>query len=174
MERRNTHIGANERKPKERKEPKYQRKCADKCACAKGTGRIGYASMMAVSTCEHYRSSTQIPPQNHSFAQNCSWGCSGGWRWGERGCGGARGGRHPRLLKFCDSHLPPIFIGGRNDLGHRRGRDVKGRGRNYWDRRIFFVARGCGRRIIFFVARRCGRRIVFFVVRGCGRWLSHG
>jgi hypothetical protein len=170
MESRSTHTGTNERKPKERKEQKHQRKGAGKCACAKGIGRIGYAGMMAVSTCEHYRSITQISPQNHSFvppqnpsfAKNCSWGGSGAWRCGERGCGGARCGRHPRLLKFCHSHLPPIFIGGRNDLGHGRGRDVNGRGRNYWDRIIFFVARGCGRRIIIFVAR------------GCGRWLSHG
>ncbi len=146
MEIRSTHTGANERKPKERKEQKYQCKSADKCACPKGTVRLGDAGMIAVSTFDHYRSGTQIPPQNSSFANFCSLGRGRRWdssrRWGcSRRC--ARGGT--RLLKFCDCHLPPIFIGGRYDLGRRRGRDVKGRGCNYWDRRIFFVARGCGR-----------------------------
>ena len=78
MECRNTHTGANEGKPKEREEQKYQRKGADKCACAKGTVRLGLAGMIAVSTCDYYRSSTQIPPQNPSFAKFRSWGGSGG------------------------------------------------------------------------------------------------
>jgi hypothetical protein len=134
-----THAGANKWNPKERQETKYQHDGTDKCACSEGTDRPCLAGMIAVSTCDHCRSVTQIPPQNpgHAIARR---DCRGG----AGRCARGGGSRRPWLLKICDRYLPPVVIdGGRNDLGERRCRGVNGCGRNCWDDIVIRRCRWC-------------------------------